>query len=336
MSAAPIFTQMDYAAKSPFVDLSPYLDGEITPILPTVAEVWPGRCLFYAAAVNEIHAEPSVGKTNILLAAAGRVLEAGGTVFFLDPEDTPARIIPRAIALGVDRGAMRERFRYIQDPSPDDYAEAHQWAEMLKPDLVILDGLAEALAAEGKDENNPADNLTFFRERIRPFTKAGAGVVIADHVTKSTEGRGRWARGSGAKLGHYNGASYEIALGESYTPTKPGFVRLKVSKDRNGGVGPMGANVAELHFAPGEAGSTITTWQDAPAPGSFRPTAIMDKITAHLRAHGEATKTELRELGKAEYVDKAIGIMIAESAITRRKDGQAHRFSLVEETPAEP
>ena len=88
--------------------------------------------------------------------------------------------------------------------------------------MVILDGFAQA-----------AD--------------AGSAVVIADQVAKSAETRGRWARGSGAKMRRYNGACYEIVLGESYTPTKPGSVRLKVAKDRNGGVEAIGATAGRKY-----------------------------------------------------------------------------------------
>ena len=317
--------------ESIFADLGPYLDGVAEPIVPTVAGIWPGRCLFYAGTVNDIHGEPSVGKTNILLAAAGCVIEAGGCVLFIDPEDHPQRIVARLLALGVDREAIRARFYYLHDPDDVAIAKAQQWADIHAPALVILDGLAESLAREGKDENSVGDVLTFFRERVRPFADAGAAVVVADHVVKSNEGRGRWARGSGAKLGHYNGVSYEATLGESYTPTKPGFVRLKISKDRNGGVGPMGATVAELHFAPGPDGNTITLWKSPPEPGDFRPTAIMEKIVAHLRTYGTATKRDLRGLGKHAYADAAVEILLEEGTIVVRAEGQKKVFALAGE-----
>ena len=314
--------------ESIFSDLGPYLDGEAEPIVPTVAEIWPGRCLFYASAVNEIHGEPSVGKTNILLAAAGCVLEAGGHVVFLDPEDHPQRIVARALALGIDREALRERFFYLHDPDGVAIAKAQQWAAQHHPALVILDGLAESLAREGADENNASDILSFFRDYLRPFADAGAAVVVADHVPKSKDNQGRWARGSGAKLGFYNGASYEAALGEAYTPSQAGFVRLKVSKDRCGGVGALGAVVTELRFAPGPNNMTITTWQSPPEPGSFRPTAIMEKVVSHLRTYGTATKRDLRGLGKHTWADAAVEILLDEGTITVRTEGQKKVFAL--------
>jgi AAA domain len=312
--------------QSPFVDIAPYLDGDCELVKPTVGNVLPERCLFYAGAINEVHGEPSVGKTNILLAAAGTVLANGGKVFFLDPEDSPARIIPRALSLGIDREAMRTGFFYMQDPTPDDYAVAHEWARREQPELVILDGLAEALAREGHDENTPADVLSFFQDRIRPFADAGCAAVVADHVAKSSETRGRWARGSGAKMGRYNGASYEIVLGESYTPTKPGHVRLKVSKDRNGGVGAIGKTVFELHFSPRDFGGTEARWELA--PDEFRPTCLMSKVLEQLKTYGSATKRELRDLGGHTGVDKAIQLLMKEGSIIREVSGHKHVFRL--------
>jgi hypothetical protein len=317
-----------YAPESPFVDLAPWLDGVAKPIIPEVAEIWPGRCLFYREAVNEIHGEPGIGKTNILLAAAGRVLAAGGSVVYLDPEDSPARITARALALGLDREAMRARFHYLHDPSPEDYQKAQTWATACKPDLVILDGLAEALAREGLDENVPGEILGFFRQRIRPFSGAGAAVVIADHVVKDAQSRGRYSRGSGAKLAHYNGAVYEVRMVDAYTPTKAGHVSLKISKDRNGGAGAMGETVAELHFAPveGEA-KTALEWREASKDGK-RPTIIIGSITEHLKQVGTANKTALRSLGNSDTVDRAIEIMQAEGSLIMEPKGSSHIYWL--------
>jgi hypothetical protein len=321
-----------YAPESPFVDLTPWLDGTAKPIVPEVAEIWPGRCLFYCEAVNEIHGEPGIGKSNVLLAAAGRVLSAGGAVVYLDPEDSPARITARALALGLDREAMRERFHYLHDPDPSDYEKAQTWAAACKPSLVVLDGLAEALAREALDENVPGEILGFFRARIRPFSAAGAAVVIADHVVKDAQSRGRYARGSGAKLAHYNGAVYEVRLAEAYTPTKAGSVNLKISKDRNGGAGAMGETVAELHFTPDEGRSgTILDWRE-PAKEGTRPTKVIGRIMDHLAQVPHANKRGLLSVGKDKgTVERALELLIAEGAVILDRVGQEHQYRLAQQ-----
>jgi hypothetical protein len=329
MSSLMIASETLYEAKSPFVDLSPWLDGEITPVVPTIGQAWEGRHLFYAEAINEIHGEPSVGKTNVLLVCAGSVLQSGGSVLYIDPEDTAGRIVSRAIALGIDRDSLRERFHYLQAPTADNIAKAQAWGEATAPQLVIIDGVAEMLAADNRDENLAKDYLSFIAERIRPFARAGAAVVVADHVVKSKESRGRWSRGTGAKQGCYDGISYEVVLGEAYAPNKTGFIQLKISKDRHGGVGPLGKTVAELHFSPSGGGSTSAVWLQPTEAGSFRPTAIMDKIVSYLSTHGEANKTQLRSLGKSQYVDDAITLLKKDEAITHQKRGNADVYTLL-------
>jgi len=332
MSSIAIVSETVYEAESPFVDLSPWLDGNVEPVVPTVGEICGGKHLFYRYAINEIHGEPSVGKTNVLLACARSVLHKGESVIYIDPEDTAGRIVSRAIALGIKREALRDRFHYLQGPTPESIALASAWAEATKPQLVVLDGVAEMLAADNRDENIAKDYLSFIHERIRPFAGAGAAVVLADHVVKAQDNRGRWARGTGAKQGCYDGASYEVILGQAYAPAEAGFVRLKISKDRHGGVGPFGQIVAELHFSPNSNGGTLAEWREPTEGKSFRPTAIMDKITDFLRTHKQGNKTQLRRLGKAQYVDEAIELLEADKVIARNKQGNANVYTLLEQT----
>ena len=318
----------DAPSRHLFEDLSPYLDGDHKPLLPTVAEIGKDRCLFYSQAINEIHGEPGIGKTNILLAASKCVLESGGRVVYIDPEDTPSRIVSRALSLGLDPESLRNNFKYLHDPDPERLSLAQQWALDEKPCAVMLDGLAECLARENKDENDVTDVLCFFRERLRPFSEAGAAVVVADHVAKAPGSRGRWARGSGAKLGHYTGVSYEVKLSEPYTPTQSGSLQLKVSKDRHGGVGPMGALIAELRFTPDNKGRTEVSWSDESGATLVAPTPVKDRIVSFLSRHGFASKRDLRGLGKAQHVDQAIRSLLLEGRAKLDSSSKKHRYIL--------
>jgi len=311
----------------PFVDLRPYLDGDHEPEKPAIGEIWPGQFLFYRGRLNELHGEPATGKTNVLIAACNAVIRAGGSVLYLDPEDTPRGFASRCISLGGNRDDIATRCHYLHNPTPDEILAAQLWAGDHAPALVALDGLAESLAAEGLDENTPGDILKFFRERLRPFAEAGSAVVIADHVTKSTEGRGRWARGSGAKLGRYDGLVLGVELGKAYTPEEPGFLRLRIAKDRNGGAGAAGDVLAEVHFTPGLE-TTAVEFRPPQPKADFRPTAIMEKIIKHLEIYDTATKTELRKMGNHEWADKAIDTLVIEGAITVTRQGQKMTFSL--------
>ena len=318
------------AKPSLFTDLGPFLNGTTQQEVPSVAEAFDGKHIFYAGRLNEIHAEPATGKTNVLLAATIATIESGESVCYIDPEDTPRGFTARLLALGAAPDDIRERVKYLHNPTPEEIQSAQSWAVENKPKMVVLDGLAESMAAVGSDENKAADVLGFFRVNLRPFAEAGAAVVIADHVTKSAEGRGQFARGSGAKAGRYDGVSYEIVMGKAYTPSVEGFVKLKVQKDRNGGVGPRGMIYAELHFSPGVNGKTITAFRE-PAEkqdGPFKPTHYMDKIIKHLGIHGEATASALRSPemgvgGRTEYINQAITCLKEDGVVGVRKEGRA-------------
>ena len=312
----------------PFIDLRPWLDGSATPELPTIAP-YANTALFYAGRLNAIHGEPGHGKTNILLSACAVDLKRGGRVLYIDPEDTPRGFATRARLLGIAPEDITERIHYLHCPEFEDIRATHRWAVEAKPSLVILDGLAEAMAGYGADEDNAQQTLQFLKSYLRPFCETGAAVVIADHVTKNSDNRGRFARGSGAKLGRYDGAVYAVELGKAYSPTVPGFVRLKVAKDRNGGVGPVGSTPAEIHFAPSAIDeTTIVEIRQAEQQGPWKPTVLMEKIVEHLRVHPRAKKRELRPLGRAPYVDKAIEILLEEGVITFKTEGQSHVYSL--------
>jgi hypothetical protein len=315
-----------------FVDLGPYLDGTATQEVPNVAEIWKGRSLFYEGRLNEIHAEPGTGKTNVLMAACILEIALGGRILYIDPEDTPKGFCTRMLMLGASPQDIREHVFYLHNPPPEEIKQAQNWARDHKPRVVVLDGLAESMAAVDLNEDKALDVLKFFRETLRPFAEAGSAVIVADHVTKSTEGRGQFARGSGAKAGRYDGVSYDIVSGERYTPKNEGYVKLKIAKDRNGGAGPRGSIIATLHFIPGSNGRTITSFREPADPQSFRPTKIMEKILKHLKSYTNANKRELRDLGNHRAVDTAVQILMDEELIVMKRKNCAMIYSL----PAPP
>lgn len=313
-----------------FVDLRKIIDAGLEPERPTVAKIPTGDCLLYAGRLNEIHGEPGGGKTNIALNLVRCVIEDGGHVIWLDPEDTPAGTLKRLASFGADVAALEPFFHYVHNPTPDDFCRAIAYAAKHPQTLICLDGLAEALAAEGKDENNVSDVLVFLRERLRPFSEQGAAVLIADHVTKSTENRGRWSRGSGAKLGRYDGVSYSVELVQAYSPKSAGRVRLRVSKDRNGGVGAAGQAVVDIHFTP-ERDVTRVDFKEPADRKAFKPTTLMAKICQHIKCFPNATKNEVRALGSHERVDEAINHLVSDGFMRITPEGRRLRFEILKE-----
>ena len=254
-------------------------------------------------------------------------MEEGGHVVFIDPEDTAVGILTRLKGFGADMAVVEERFHYLHNPAPEAFGAAISWAAQNRPDLVILDGLAEALAAEGKNEDKVGDVLGFFRSRVRPFAElGGAAVLVSDHVTKSAEDRGRWARGSSAKLGGMTGCRIGGACETLFTYARG--VSLKIAKDRNGGAGMVQQIVGDIAFSPnGE--TTHFEFCEHEHTDKFRPDKLMDKVYAHLKKNPDASHTDLRGLGKSQYVDQAIECLIEEGFLSKSPKGRQVRFTVL-------
>ena len=314
-----------------FVDFKPILEGGFKREMPSVCEAMPGKFLLYAGRLNEFHGESGIGKTNISLSIAARIMRAGGVVLFLDPEDNPNGIAQRFLSLGGDPADLLTRFKYVHNPEPADYPGLIEWAKQAKPTAVFLDGMAEALVADGYNEDKAEDVLPFLRQRIRPFADAGAAVVIGDHVAKNKESRGRNPRGSGGKMGRYDGAVYIVELAKSYSPTKAGAVRLIIAKDRNGGVGHIGQRIAELHFTPDEDGKTLvrfTTPEDSGKP--FLPTGLMETISRFVEVCDLApSKNAIQQkvTGKNDYKRDAIDALVQHGFLKEEKIGSGFHYT---------
>lgn len=316
-----------------FADFKPILEAGFQREMPSVCEAMPGKFLLYAGRLNEFHGESGIGKTNISLAIAARIMRAGGLVLFLDPEDNPNGIAQRFVSLGGDPADLLTRFKYVHNPEPADYPGLIEWAKQAKPDAVFLDGHAEALVAEGYNEDKATDVLSFHFQRTRPFADAGAAVVISDHVAKNRDNRGRDPRGSGGKLGRYDGCAYIVELVKAYSPTSAGAVRLIIAKDRNGGVGHLGQRIAELHFTPDEDGKTLVRFTAPADTGkAFLPTGLMEQVSRFvISSHLVPTKNAIEQAvsGKAEYKRQAISSLVKLGYLKEEKRGNALHYSSI-------
>jgi hypothetical protein len=55
----------------------------------------------------------------------------------------------------------------------------------------------------------------------------------------------------------------------------------------------------------------------------------MAKICEYLEAFPDASKNDLRKLGKHEWVDKAVSELVAEGKLKVTKEGQRTKFTLL-------
>lgn len=206
--------------------------------------------LFYGAAVNTLAGEPGLGKSWIAVAASLHVLRRGGSVIVLDYEDSARTWAQRLRSLGAEQEQLMDLlyFRGAGAPAEADLDWLPRLAGAAPDVLVVIDSLAEALAAAGLDENLAGDVTSWHQRIARPLADAGATVLLIDHLAKDSSSRGRWARGSGAKLAAITGAAFRLEITEPFSRERSGLGQLVISKDRYGAVGAVGETVANIRF----------------------------------------------------------------------------------------
>lgn len=272
-----------------FVDLGPVVSGDAAEERPLWLRRTDGRGLLYPGRVHDLHSPPSIGKTWVSCAAILDVLEAGGNVLLLDYEDSASNIVSRLRAIGTPDELIGDptRFRYANPTGTLGLAERAHLARVLdelRPDLVVLDGVASALARSGYDENSNTEVNLWADVAVKPFAAAGAAVLLLDHVTKNAD-RARGARGAGSKLALITGASYELKLSRAYSRTRAGLARLVIAKDRVGHVGGIGETAAEIAFHPNNGGALLDLTISPPdTAGTHRLTGLMEQLSRRLEA----------------------------------------------------
>jgi len=331
-------------------DVAALLEGDLEPEEPDFLRRVDGKALFYAGKMHVLQAEPSSGKSWLALLACAQILEVGGSVVYLDYEDTPTGILGRVLALGADPVAVRNRFVYVRPVGPFGPAEKTELArllETLNPDLAVIDGVAEALTRDGYSEDKASEVVSWVEKLPRWLARTGAAVVMLDHVVKDREQQGRWARGSGAKLGAVDGATYHVKVTEAFSRHRSGTLKLVIAKDRPGGVGAIGETAAVAKIEPHADGARVNVTLDGDhgqaIPRAHRPTLIMQRVSEMLETR-DLTATALKALvstQKPRYVEIAIETLIFEGYI-RRRGGKSSDLVLVkpyhgdDSTPPDP
>lgn len=318
------------------VDLAPLFAAGFTPPEPAVGARSDEAGLLYPGKVHTATGETESGKTWLALLLAAQVLNGGGAVVFVDFEDDPSSVTGRLAALDVAPQVITDRFGYIGPAEPltepsSAVALSGALAD-LRPQLAVIDGVTEGMALHGLELNDNGDTARFGRLLPRPIASIGAAVLLLDHPTKSREGRGRYALGAAHKLNGLDGAAFLLENRAPFGRERHGRSTLLIAKDRpgalrRGGV-PSGEGLfwyGDLHVAPAAWG--VEAWVE-PAPAAreaareaptFRPTAIMTRISAALAEHPAGLSTRsIRAAVKGGHDVKqlALELLIAEGYVT--------------------
>lgn len=310
-------------------DIVALLAGDLTTEQATILTRSNGGALLYPGKMHSFQAEPSSGKSWLGCWAVKEVLEMGGAAAYLDYEDTAVGIVGRLRNLGTSERAIAERFYYANPAGRFGPAERVQfWRAMdrMNFDLVVIDTVGEALTREGLSEDKATDYLQWTELLPRPIARTGAAVLMMDHVSKDPEQRGRWARGTGAKLGAIDGATYQLKVRVPFSRHRPGRLDIVVAKDKPGGVGAIGETVATVHIEPHAAGELVTVrvepHENTAPTDSWKPTVIMGKVWQALHeARSPLTASALASLvhtDKPRLVKEAIARLLAEGFIAEQ------------------
>ncbi len=336
-------------------DLGALIAGGLTLEEPDFMVRSDGRALLYSGKLHMFQGDPAGGKTWLALWAAVEILQAGGAVIFIDYEDHEIGITGRLLALGAPPDAIIERFSYLQIEARFGTAEQVRMRvelDDLIPDLVVIDGVAEALARGGLSEDSASD-FVGWAERFPRWiaTHSGAAVVLLDHLKKDAEGKGRWARGTGAKLGAVDGAAYTIKTIRSFSREHAGAVKLTVAKDRPGGVGPIGYIAGVASFDPSARGAHVDVRLDPDADkmnlrDAWKPTILMHRVSEELEKAGSPLSARvLKDMVHAQsprLVSEAIARLVAEGFLMEERQGRTKVLRLVKpytddaEAPEDP
>jgi hypothetical protein len=229
------------------VDLTPYLDGTYTPLIPSVGEHRDcGHQMLYPAKWHTVVALNASGKSWFGLWHVVGELRAGHTVAYAHFEETqPAGTLDRlrlmAPELTIDQ--IRDRFLWLDCStawSPGEFARVLPEGVT----LVVLDGINAAATQHGEDPNLPAAVNAYRNLFVTPATKLGAAVLSLGHPPKARDRQGeRHGFGSTAWLDVVDGVGFRMEA----APKKPirrgqdGYSMVWSVKDRYGQVEALGA-----------------------------------------------------------------------------------------------
>lgn len=123
---------------------------------------------------------------------------------WLSGQPSPSFGAPNVTELLKHRGAEAEllpkHFKYAQAPGLTKEA-VEIWKRMIekiRPALAVFDSFGDHLALDNLSENTTTDVTSWIKASAQPVKDIGGAVLILDHVSKESNGKG--ARGSTAKL----------------------------------------------------------------------------------------------------------------------------------------
>lgn len=275
---------------------------------PTILKIAGGSFLLYRERTHSLIGESSTGKTWVAILALAEVLNSGGNVLWLDYESTRNAFMARLSSMSVPVESW-QRITYLNprealwdrklNVGTIHSANLSELISGTSYDLAVIDSVTGAMSVEGLDPMGGTDVETIFRILAGKIAETGSAVLMLDHVTKSQEGRGRYAIGSERKLSGITGASYLLQV---ETPWKratmdpiSGSFTLKVAKDRTGQIGAEGEIVTKGIVTSDPDGGFRIRLNLPETTNLIPPTKDLDALIVCLRRLKVATRTSLEK-----------------------------------------
>lgn len=310
-----LLAMADSAARSDdieFVDMAEILAGSLEPVMPSMLQRTDGRFLIYSARLNVLQGSPASGKTWVSRMIAVQEIAAGNHVMILDWEDTAQAFVAGLLALGAHPDDIRTYVHFLKPDTTHTNARILKAVKKLNISLLIIDSVAEALNFCGLSEDKPDEYLRWLAQLPRQAANMGTTVVMLDHIVKSKDEQGFWARGTGAKLGACDGATYNVKS-SGFNQITDGNIYLTVAKDRPGGLpARQGEKAAKIWMNPSDGGRIIQALIETPPP---EPTSA-----------GKAAKKDQERADQREAIANRI-LEVLDQPMTQRELSTVMRSS---------
>lgn len=328
------------------VDLDDALEGvDVNP--PAWWRRSDGTPLVYSGRTHWFQGPSESLKSMAAQMLVAEVLEAGAPVLYIDFEDDDRGVVARLLSMGVAPGCIRALLTYVR---PDEALQDRhgKWTpggldylRLLeqRPEVVILDGVTEAMTTEGMDLLDNGDTARWMRLLPKRLADTGAAVVVIDHTTKNAESAGRHAIGAQHKLAGVTGATYKFEvvrpLARAVLDPVTGQVKVTVTKDRPGWVrGRCEEGQVGLFEVTSYPDGGLTAAMMAPgAESQAVDLELVGEILTHLATYEGATGRHIEAAldVKATRVRGAIKAAIGRGWIRVQKVGSSHQHHLTDQ-----
>lgn len=323
----------DYRSTCERIDLTPYLDGTIKPVKPTLGPRSDGIRLLYRGKMHSLVGESEAGKTWLALLWCALEILTGHDVLFIDCEDGPEGIAERLLDLGLTVKQIQEHFIYVRPELVLNVAELKKLARRCT--LTVLDGITEAMAMSPDEDHRDWNTIwvSFLTSTLRPIARTGTALLGLDHPTKA-DGKepSRHASGAGHKLRGLDGAQYILHATEPVGRGMRGTAKVYIAKDRPGYLREYGmfiggkvqmTQIATMTVDSSGTGSGTTVTLGQPVAEEFRPTTLMVRISQAAASEPDAWQSKSwlasQVTGTKAYLLRAVDILAAEGYLTTRQ-----------------